>query len=381
MSSTVGNSVSSVISFRNPFKAPLLCNYVLSGEVEVPEDAQFGAVPAFRLAVGQINNVVLKPFETVDLPIVFVPNRMTGHDCQLQIHAVEHGFKWEYPIVGTAEAAIAVNLGRIFCKARESLQEHLDLDLAGASDLGEHEKLDIEVVTPAETSDMLSRCLTIERDIEKPRPAPGVCRLMVVFEPLKATRCKIQILVTRASGGRWRFDMELVASSPDVDDTIRIEGNVNVSSSVSFRLTNQFDSPAAFQAYFSLESPPEFTVTPESGMLEPYGSEGTNFVVSFTPKIYGKFYQGKIIVETEEMQWTYEVHGNLPRYEPPRGSGKVDTWIPPEADPDIYKNRLPVQNYMQQNVQVSTQAGTKAHTGMDKICANPADIYPLTNEH
>ena len=39
--------------------------------------------------------------------------------------------------------------------------------------------------------------------------------------------------------------------------------------------------------------------------------------------VYGKFYQGKLIVETEEMQWTYEVHGNLPRYDPPRAAGKV----------------------------------------------------------
>jgi len=46
----------------------------------------------------------------------------------------------------------------------------------------------------------------------------------------------------------------------------------------------QFDKEASFKAYFSVESPPEFTVTPTEGVLEAYGSEGTNFIVSFTPK-------------------------------------------------------------------------------------------------
>ena len=30
---------------------------------------------------------------------------------------------------------------------------------------------------------------------------------------------------------------------------------------------------------------------------------------------------------------------------------QVDSWIPPEVDPDLYKTRQPSQNYMQQNLQ------------------------------
>ena len=29
--------------------------------------------------------------------------------------------------------------------------------------------------------------------------------MKVVFEPLKAARCKVQLLITRPSGGRWRY--------------------------------------------------------------------------------------------------------------------------------------------------------------------------------
>ena len=39
--------------------------------------------------------------------------------------------------------------------------------------------------------------------------------------------------------------------------------------------------------------------------------------------VYGKFYQGKLIVETDDMQWTYDVIGEHPHYDPPQVSRKV----------------------------------------------------------
>lgn len=205
ISAMMGFSSSKSVEFCNPFKTQLLANFVLTGkDTTVPEDAPEGTVAPFRLALSQINNVMLDPFEKLELPVVFVPLRMAEHKCVLQVHATQHGIKWSYPFVGTAEAATAINLGRLQCKARESLMEYLDLNLDGALDLGERERLDLEVVTPQEHADMLSKSLTIERDPAMPRPKAGVCRVRVVFEPLKAVRCKVQVLITRPSGGRWR---------------------------------------------------------------------------------------------------------------------------------------------------------------------------------
>lgn len=56
----------------------------------------------------------------------------------------------------------------------------------------------------------------------------------------------------------------------------------------------------------------------KSGVLAPYGSKGTNFYVSFTPVEYGKEKKGKLIIETEEMYWSYLLKGNLPKYIPPQ---------------------------------------------------------------
>jgi hypothetical protein len=71
---------------------------------------------------------------------------------------------------------------------------------------------------------------------------------------------------------------------------------------------------AEFTAFFTSDSASEFMVYPKSGLLEPYGKEGTNFIVSFSPTEYGKQKIGKLVIQTDEMQWTYEIKGSHPHY-------------------------------------------------------------------
>lgn len=47
---------------------------------------------------------------------------------------------------------------------------------------------------------------------------------------------------------------------------------------------------------FTPESDAEFTVLPKKGDLEPYGRDGANFIISFTPIEYGKMRKGKLII-------------------------------------------------------------------------------------
>jgi hypothetical protein len=53
-------------------------------------------------------------------------------------------------------------------------------------------------------------------------------------------------------------------------------------------------------------------------VLAKYGSKGTNFYVSFTPVEYGKEKRGKLIIETNDMYWSYILKGSLPKYVPPK---------------------------------------------------------------
>ena len=97
--------------------------------------------------------------------------------------------------------------------------------------------------------------------------------------------------------------MMLEATVPKEDDQIVIQSPLNRTTSVSFKLTNQKKQYASFTATFTPDSDPEFTVMPKAGKLERQGTDGTTFIISFTPIEYGKMRRGKLIIQTDEMYW------------------------------------------------------------------------------
>ena len=98
------------------------------------------------------------------------------------------------------------------------------------------------------------------------------------------------------------------ATEPEEDDVIQIFSPINKTSSVSFRLANRFKTYSSFTAFFSPDSDPEFSIMPRTGELEPYGREGKNFIISFTPVEYGKMKQGKLVIQTDEIYWFFLSH-------------------------------------------------------------------------
>lgn len=90
---------------------------------------------------------------------------------------------------------------------------------------------------------------------------------------------------------------------PHEDDIIVLSAPLESVDSVSFKLTNRAKSFATFSAKYTPDSDPEFTVSPSTGILEPYGRNGTNFTLTFSPVEYGKAKTAKLIIETEDMYW------------------------------------------------------------------------------
>ena len=105
---------------------------------------------------------------------------------------------------------------------------------------------------------------------------------------MKPFKANVEFKIVRQSGGCWRFKLYLEAIEPKEDDIICINSSLNKTTSVSFKLTNILKFSAPFEANFSSESDPEFTVLPKKGQLEQYGFNGTNFIISFCPIEYGK---------------------------------------------------------------------------------------------
>jgi hypothetical protein len=173
----------------------------------------------------------------------------------------------------------------------------------------------------------------------------------------------VELLVAKSSGGRWKYNMLLEAAPPDIDDTITIECELNKSSAVSFKLANQFKAYAEFKAYFTEASDPCFTMNPSKGTLEPYGKEGTPFFITYTPNTYGGAKSGKLIIETDDMYWSYNIRGIPPVYRPPEVSGgRLDNRLSRQTEHLLATQRtVASKNFIKDNIKdAKSQSPTKS---------------------
>uniref|UniRef100_A0A7S2X7I1 Uncharacterized protein n=1 Tax=Lotharella oceanica TaxID=641309 RepID=A0A7S2X7I1_9EUKA len=71
------------------------------------------------------------------------------------------------------------------------------------------------------------------------------------------------------------------------------------------------------------DSSEEFSVKPKKGILKPEGEDPTRFVVTFSPREYGKAPHGTLVIRTSLMQWTYKIKGVHPKYVRPQASSTI----------------------------------------------------------
>jgi len=79
--------------------------------------------------------------------------------------------------------------------------------------------------------------------------------------------------------------------------------------------------------------------------------DGTVFIVSFTPTEYGKTQVGKLVIQTEEMQWTYEIRGIPPEYIAPEGAAVVASRMDKSLTKNLGKSKR--RNFVGMNMNVS----------------------------
>jgi hypothetical protein len=171
-------------------------------------------------------------------------------------------------------------------------------------------------------------------DVESGSSVPNIRTLQIeiLFEPLRPFHGMAKLQIMNKVGVRWVLPLRFDVSSADVDDVIRIEAQLHCTNSVSFRLHNPFGEATPFDAYFTTDSPFEFSVQPSNGILPVaektanHSSHGRHldndssdqqFVISFTPHEYGSALNGKLIIQTSIMEWSFAVIGTHPLYVPP----------------------------------------------------------------
>jgi hypothetical protein len=325
VSTPINTSETASITFHNPFQSKL--------NVRVDLSVHPGDEGVFRL-ISKKRTWAVGPLATVKIPFTFFPTLIHDHLAIITLASTdEDGLVWTFPLKGVSEGSPASTRATslIRCRARACAEETVSLSLDGLplGTLVKPETFSVSLECGTENDAFINRALTAE--LLNPVLTNGSTPLQVklVFEPLKSRTVDAFLVINKKSGGRWRFPLAVIADDCDVDDVITIDAAINTASTVGFSLFNHIDAAAAFKASFTLDSPLEFKVRPSQGMLEPASSQrGQQFAVTFAPKEYGKKFLGHLIIETDEMQWKYQIRGANPKYVPPAGESSLDNSVP-----------------------------------------------------
>jgi hypothetical protein len=149
-------------------------------------------------------------------------------------------------------------------------------------------------------------------DSQNTQPASFKLKCRLLFEPLRNFNASLEVVIVMKNRGRWRLTLDIYATDPIADDTIVLTAPIGGIDKVTFKICNRFLGYSTFQAYFSNRSSQFFTISPSNGVLASFGSEGTQFVVTYAPTAYGSRDFANLVISTDEAQWNYKIIGQYP---------------------------------------------------------------------
>ncbi len=321
--SPLGEFRSHVIPFRNPF------NYPLPIDITMDEDpnAKTNVAPVFKLLMKQSEGVVVAPKSLCQLSLSFSPEHLGEYSTVLQVRAASGGtarsLTWAYPVRGLVEAGIPQYLDLLRTDCKTTLIREVEVYLRGLPPSSTNISLEdfhLEVHNDKGAKSQLARVFRVDlmslRELsgeeKEAMEAPFAVVLRCLFEPLRVLSTEVSFVLDCKGVGRWRAQMEIESSEPLPDDKIHLIAPVDGTDIVKFRLSNRFLGMSNFTARFAPGSSSHFRVTPSAGVLAPFGSAGTEFAITFQPKVYGTRELANLVIETDDAQWNYECTGAYP---------------------------------------------------------------------
>ena len=346
ISTAVGGNTSSMLTFKNPFKE--------TSNVQVQLETDDTKI--FSLLLKR-NKFSIGPLGILQIPYSFSPQTMTESKAIIVV-SMSKQLVWKYPLRGIAESASTQIDYHFKTRARKPHDETLRIVLPGFQELSLEDSFSFELnVLNAQHKGLVDRSVFFEQRSHRLQSSEDALEFQMRFEPLRPFKTNTEFVIYKSTGGRWKFNVVFEALEPEVDDVISIQSPLHKTSSVSFRLNNHLKSFAEFQVFFTSDSAPEFAVMPKSGMLEPYGKDGTNFIVSFTPTEYGKAKVGKMVIVTDEMQWTYEIRGSHPHYKIPEvGGGRIANKLSKDVVRQMKQKQSTKKNFLKHNLKTAQNA-------------------------
>ena len=317
----VGGIISGVITFKNPLGKQQRDNNYFN--IELKSEELPSAFALIKKDKNTSNIIQIEPLSTYQIFFSFNPMKLAKYFAEIHVSASKT-LSWVFPIEGITEVKSKGICYFFKSKAKKPYETKILLDLSDISNIDiRKEKFDFIIKCKDEKySTLIAKVLTIELNDIKYDYTSEVKKLhkldlYVKFYPLRPFKTECELIVSKKSGGQWIYDISLEALDSDPDDILYIQSSLNKIAELSFKLNNIFTRNADFISYFSHDSSAEFSIIPKEGILKEAGKAGTNFIISYLPIEYGKVKIAKLIIETDEVQWLFEIRGSHLEYKLP----------------------------------------------------------------
>eukprot|EP00884_Botryococcus_braunii_P022119 jgi/Botrbrau1/8591/Bobra.0380s0012.1 len=358
----VGEEGTAHLAWTNPFQDAVTVDVSLlsgpraaqdeAGEQETSGNTEDGV---FQCLSKKMAGHVVPGRGLLTVPISYRPQFLQDSEAVLllSVHSVglSEALVWRYPLLGTPEAASEAQDILICCQERRTMKHRLRLQLPGLQDLQDGDLFEQELVLPANKAAALRHALSIEPLLATLPSVEAPLEYTLTFSPKKAVTAKAELVIRRQGrGGRWRFQIQLETMQSETDGVLRLAAAPSCSVVAPIHIYSPSDFPLPFTARFTQESSMQFDVTPKSGMLPveapgkppPTGSldvgldplqqslgeqelsEGAQpsatVWVKYTAPGYGQMgraLRGRLMVQTDEASWSWDVLGVQPSYMPP----------------------------------------------------------------
>ena len=308
----IGNNVTSSIVFINPF------SFQSTFDVTLVNDGS----QAFKLLSRKKYLQYTEYGEAQHVSFAFIPQSKSHVSGSIIISTSRNRQKmsWTYPIVGITTIGKETSTPEIHGKANNPSTKTIELPLVGEEDEYNTEDYHITMEYPI-GFEWISSYLEATPELIIRSEGSTTLRTQLKLGLRRPLDAVAHISVENKSKRRWRFPLVIHVDPSEFTSgkQIIIESTLYHVSTCKIFIDEQFTEVAEFHAYFVQPSPSELGLTSSDGVI---GVSDTNNTlvpveITFQPKTYGKLVKGILIIDTEEREYIFEVHGKMPGYIPP----------------------------------------------------------------
>jgi len=344
--SSIGTSTSGSIMFSNPFSFPSTFEAILLPDKD----------SSFKFLSKKHQYTYNEYGESQQISFAFSAKAAGQFQSSIMVSTVgiEPRISWHYPLIGVAILGTETIIPELKGQVDQVIQKTLELPLIGETEGFSLDNYIVKVELPIGYDWMTRYIDTTALSLRKSLGA-SIMKISMRFNPRRRVSTVFHLCIENPASQKWRFPVFTKIESGGMLRTMYIESTLNKISMKKVVIPEPITQTTDFHAYFTSGSSVELSLSQSDGIMEQSFADENEISLSivFHPRTYGKLVKGILIIETEEIEYNFEIIGKMPEYVPPviSKSALINTSMPESARAFNRTHRGKKRNIIRENIQ------------------------------